>query len=134
MKFIIDTHILIRWMLDLPELSQQHVMLLEETEKEGDSFGISIITEWEIAKLVERGKFKFEINQPLEAWFEKLNQNSYLNVLPLNSSIILDSTRLGKNFPKDPADQLIAATARYHGIPLMTMDDRIQKSGVVALV
>jgi PIN domain nuclease of toxin-antitoxin system len=40
---------------------------------------------------------------------------------------------LGANFPKDPVDQLIAATARCHELRLMTADERIISSGVVSI-
>jgi PIN domain nuclease of toxin-antitoxin system len=35
---------------------------------------------------------------------------------------------------RDPIDCLIAATALTHGVPLVTKDERIQRSGVVATV
>ena len=53
------------------------------------------------------------------------------HVLPLNGAVILESSRLGIAFPKDPADQLIVATARHHGMQLMTVDEGIIKSGKV---
>ena len=38
------------------------------------------------------------------------------------------------DFPGDPADRLIAATARAHRIPLVTSDERIQASPLVETV
>ena len=35
---------------------------------------------------------------------------------------------------RDPIDCLIAATALTHGVPLVTKDERIQRSGVVATI
>ena len=53
-------------------------------------------------------------------------------VLPLTPQIAVAATA----FPefRDPADRLIAATALTHGVPLVTKDERIQRSGVVATV
>ena len=57
-----------------------------------------------------------------------------LSIFPLTPEIAADSVRLGDNFPGDSADQMIAATARHHGLKLLTSDERIRKSGKVAVV
>ena len=131
MKFVIDTHILLWWYLNQTELPQNYRSLLVDLEEKREEVGISVITLWEIATLVASGKY--DTKRPLDNWFEELEEDEMVKILPLNRHIILDSKQLGKNFPKDPGGQLTSATARYHGIPLMTVDDRIKKSGVVAL-
>lgn len=132
MKFVIDTHILLWWYLNKSELPQNYRTTLLDLEQKGEEIGISVISLWEIATLVAGNKY--EIKLSLDKWFEELEEDEMVKILSLNRHIILDSKQLGKTFPKDPADQLIAATARYHGLPLMTVDDRIRKSGMVALV
>lgn len=47
---------------------------------------------------------------------------------------IEESVRLGPDFRNDPADQIIVATARIHGLPLMTADERIRKWGQVPVI
>jgi len=42
--------------------------------------------------------------------------------------------RLPPEFPKDPSDRLIAATAMVEGMPLVTADQRIRKSKVLETV
>jgi PIN domain nuclease of toxin-antitoxin system len=42
--------------------------------------------------------------------------------------------RLGDDFHRDPADQIIVATARCHGLTLITGDDRIRKWGKVRVL
>ena len=39
--------------------------------------------------------------------------------------------QLGRTFPPDPADCLIAATARVHDLTLITSDAAIRKCGAV---
>lgn len=39
--------------------------------------------------------------------------------------IVVDSTQLPSGFRKDPADQLIVSTARVHGCPPLTADEKI---------
>jgi len=46
----------------------------------------------------------------------------------------IEATLLGAEFPRDPADRLIAATARVHGLRLLTADERFRRSGLVSVV
>jgi PIN domain nuclease of toxin-antitoxin system len=45
--------------------------------------------------------------------------------------VAIESEQLGDSFPPDPADRLIAATARVHDLTLITSDQPIRKSGAV---
>ena len=45
-----------------------------------------------------------------------------------------EGVRLGEDFHKDRADQTIVATARCHGLRLLTADERIRRWGKVTLV
>jgi PIN domain nuclease of toxin-antitoxin system len=66
--------------------------------------------------------------------FHDLETHPQIELFALTPQIALESTRLGPKFHTDPADQIIAATARVHGLRLVTADHRIRKSGVVAVV
>jgi PIN domain nuclease of toxin-antitoxin system len=57
-----------------------------------------------------------------------------LTILPLTAKIAAESVRLGDDFPNDPADQIIVATARCHNLTLITADERIRKWGKVRVV
>ncbi len=131
MKLLLDTHIFIWWYLDHPQIPKAYLKLLSETEQRREDLGLSIISLWEIAKLVSLNKIKISFS--LDQWFEEIQEDPGIQVLPLNGRIVLESARLGTSFPKDPADQLIAATARYHELRLLTLDDGILQSGVVAI-
>lgn len=39
--------------------------------------------------------------------------------------IVVESIRLPATFHRDPADQLIVATARVYGVPVVTADEKI---------
>src|SRR5437016_36573 len=56
-----------------------------------------------------------------------------LTVLPLDVEVVIALGRLPGAFHGDPADRLIAATARAHRLPLATHDERIRKSRAVRL-
>ncbi|MBI4366749.1 MAG: type II toxin-antitoxin system VapC family toxin [Deltaproteobacteria bacterium] len=128
---LLDTHILLWWYLDHPSLPMTVAQRIEASE-EHEGLAVSILSLWEIAKLVERGRFRPEFS--LDEWFADLENDAGMWVIPLTARVILESTRLGPHFHRDPADQLIVATARCHNLHLATADERISRSGVVAIV
>lgn len=52
----------------------------------------------------------------------------------INREIALVAARLPANFPSDPADRLIAATAMVDGVPLLTADKNILRSRAVKTI
>jgi PIN domain nuclease of toxin-antitoxin system len=46
-------------------------------------------------------------------------------VLPVNPDVAIESTRLPGGFHRDPADQIIVATARLNDCRLVTSDRQI---------
>jgi PIN domain nuclease of toxin-antitoxin system len=129
---LLDTHILIWWRLDSRRLSRNQIRLLEDLESRGRPVAISAITLWEMAMLSARGRIG--IGEPLDVWLEEIEGHPLLVVLPLTARIAAESVRLGPDFHNDPADQIIVATARLHGLPLMTADARIRGWGKVPIV
>jgi PIN domain nuclease of toxin-antitoxin system len=132
MSLLLDTHIFLWWYLDHPKLSRKHRSLLANCEKKNQAICLSIISLWEIAKLISLGKFNISFS--IDEWFEQILDDPLLEILPLSGRIILESTRLGKKFPRDPSDQLITATARCHSLTLVTKDERISNAKVVAIL
>lgn len=132
MNLLLDTHILIWWFIDSPDLPNKYLKLLTESEQGKHSLSVSIISFWEIAKLVSLQKL--QLTYSLDDWFIELERDPLITIVPLDGRIILESTRLGPDFHKDPSDQLIVATARTLGLKLMTVDKRIVASKKVIVV
>jgi PIN domain nuclease of toxin-antitoxin system len=118
---VLDTHIWVWWVQDDQRLTAVQRQAIQA--QEADVLGVSAISCWEVAKLVERGRLKFSI--PLETWFEKALSYPGVQLLAITPEIAIASTRLPGEFHRDPADQLIVATARSHGCGLITSDARI---------
>ena len=131
-SFLLDTHIVTWWQFDPARLSREQASVLRDLEREGEPAAISAMTLRELAKMVEAGRHK--IDAPLEIWLDEIENHPLLTVLPITSKIAVESVRLGADFPKDPADQIIVATALCHGLRLLTADERIRKWGKVLLV
>ena len=117
---ILDTHIWIWWIDENPKLSVKNREIIQANQTSG--LGISIISCWEIAKLVEKNRLVFEC--PIEEWIEIALKYPGIQLLELSLPIILESTRLS-GFHADPADQIIVATAKIQSSLLITQDEKI---------
>lgn len=57
-------------------------------------------------------------------WLAEVNATLALNEAPLTHEVVLTAREI--SIPhNDPADRLIAATARYYGLRLVTADERL---------
>ena len=128
MTHLLDTHAWIQRALGepLPPLVDQTLTRHAET------LAIADISLWEAAKLVELGRLELSI--PLMEFF-RLAITPELTVLPITSAIAERVAALeAAGFHKDPADQLIVATALVHGLRLISDDARIRQWGGVPLL
>ena len=118
---LLDTHVWIWWVHGDERLGVRLVKSLEQHERQG--LGVSVISCWEVAKLVEYGRL--DLPCPVQEWFEQALNYPGIRLLELTPQIAFESTCLPGDFHRDPADQIIVATARIHNIPLATMDTKI---------
>jgi PIN domain nuclease of toxin-antitoxin system len=126
---LLDTHIWVWWVQGDNRLTQQHQVSIQAHQTDG--LGISVYSCWEVAKLVEYDRLILPCS--LEEWFTSALAYPGIQLLDLTLPIIVESTRL-TGFHKDPADQLIVATARVLGLSLLTADRKILNySGVTTL-
>ena len=83
---------------------------------------ISAISCWELAKLVEKNRIGFSI--PSLAWIRRSLNEFNIRIADLSPEIAVESTVL-RGLNRDPADQIIVATSRILGMPLVTADKQI---------
>jgi PIN domain nuclease of toxin-antitoxin system len=84
---------------------------------------ISPFTAWEIGTLVAKGRLHLTLSP--EVWFETLLALPGVRLAALTPKILLASTELPGTPPSDPADRIVAATARVHGHVVMTRDRKL---------
>jgi PIN domain nuclease of toxin-antitoxin system len=118
---LLDTHIWVWWVQGDARLAGGHQQFLIENEPGG--LGVSVISCWEVAKLVEGGRLVLP-GEVIE-WLEQALAYPGMRLLDLTPRIAVDSTQLPGEFHRDPADQIIVATARPYDIPLLTADRKI---------
>jgi PIN domain nuclease of toxin-antitoxin system len=129
---LFDTHIALWWLEGGDRLTAEQRRAAVAAERGNEKVSVADVSLWEIAMLADRGRIT--LPQGVAAFFDELESNARLEVLPITGAIALDAVRLGKSFPNDPADRLIAATARVHGHTLVTADRRIRDAAVVAIL
>src|SRR5947208_1494039 len=120
---VLDAHIWVWWVHRHERLSKKHVRWIQEHEADG--LGVCVLSCWEVATLVEYGRLALPI--PIEEWLDQALSYPGIRLLDLTPRISLDATRLPPGFHRDPADQMIVATARLHSCPLLTVDAKILK-------
>ena len=118
---LLDTHIWVWWTHGVDRLSDAQKRIVEANEI--DTIGVSAISCWEIAKLVERGRLDLDCD--LDEWFAKAMSYDGVRLLELTPQIAALSTRLPQPFHNDPADQVIVATAMIHRCRLVTSDQKL---------
>ena len=118
---LLDTHIWVWWVSRPDRLQPRRRELLELGADR--VFGVSIISCWEVAKLVEYGRLK--LDRTVGLWIESALAEPGVSLLHLTPQIVVESTQLPQPFHRDPADQLLVATARVFQCPIMTEDTKI---------
>ena len=118
---VLDTHIWVWWVHADAHLTAQQNLWLQEHEPTG--LGVSAISCWEVAKLVEHGRLSLPV--AIDEWMSAALGYPGIRLLELSPQVAIESTRLPGAFHRDPADQIIVATARVNGYPLLTADGKI---------
>ena len=129
-RLLLDTHILIRWLIESRKLSRTQLRVLETAARRGEPVALCAISLLEIAVLASGERPLLKV--PLDEFLRDLNSNPVFRVLPLTWEVALEVASLGAL--KDPADRAIVATARVHRLRLVTSDQRIIDSGLVQVV
>jgi PIN domain nuclease of toxin-antitoxin system len=118
---VLDTHIWIWWVHGDSRLTASQIQHLKNNEASG--LGVSVISTWEVAKLLEVGRLN--LSSPIDQWMSQALAYPGIHLLELTPRIAIESTRLPGSFHRDPADQIIVATARIHGCAVLTADAKI---------
>ena len=118
-----------RWISDSRRLSREQLRAIESSARRRQPLAISAISLLEIAMHVHNGKI--EIDGPLDEFLDTLATSPF-QLLALSPAVAFEAGSL--KALKDPADQVIAATARVHGLRLVTSDQRIIASNLVSTI
>lgn len=131
-RVVLDTHTLVWLKTDPSRLSSAQVAAVSAIEEQGDLLGISAISLWEMAMLIDRRRI--DCPQGLRAFLQEVVDDDSIAVCPVDVRVAAESVAAAPGFPSDPSDRLIAATARVLGVALATADRNIRASGWVGVI
>lgn len=123
---LLDTHAWV-WLLNGdPKLNPKAVKAIEHSLSK-EAVLLSAISPWEVAMLVSKGRLT--LDRDVGEWVGTAVSIPGIRLEPISPEIAVASTRLPGNIHSDPADRLIAATARHLGAFLITDDQLLLDYG-----
>ena len=117
---ILDTHCLV-WIDQADTRMGRTARRLADAAMEATELAVSVMSFWEIALLVARGRLR--LREPIGRWRHQLLERGLVE-LPLGGAVCIAAVHL-QDFQSDPADRFIVATAHAVGAILLTADQRI---------
>jgi PIN domain nuclease of toxin-antitoxin system len=124
--YLLDTHVWIWFQrADLRISPAVRDELLESQRKR--TLFLSPISTWELALLVADGYI--DVRTSVDQFVETATEDGGLQLAPLTPRILIESTRLPGTLHRDPADRILAATARELGLTLVSRDQKLLRYG-----
>ncbi|MGB7034433.1 MAG: type II toxin-antitoxin system VapC family toxin [Xanthobacteraceae bacterium] len=131
---LLDTCALIS-MTEESRLASLAIDVMRAVSDGGGITYVSPITAWEVGMLASRGRLQLLIRP--ERWFANLFDVPGVQLADMSPDLLIASSYLPGQPPNDPADRILAATARELGATLITRDRALLeygKQGHVAVV
>jgi PIN domain nuclease of toxin-antitoxin system len=119
-KYLLDTGV---WLRAVNRAHTVPVRMMRVLEAPRETFGLAAISLWEVAKKVQVGKLS--LPKDLAGWFDAALAPN-VEVLPLERDVVAEAMRLPEFPTRDPADELIVASARIHNLILITTDTKLK--------
>ena len=108
------------WLAHGEPLNDASLAAVADSRQQGLPIAVSPMTAWEIGVLNVRGRLPL-LMEPA-AWFNAIITLPGVHLALLTPEILIQSSFLPGEPPRDPADRIIAATARAMGYRLVTRD------------
>lgn len=113
-KLLIDTHILIWFITEHPQLTNKSKTLIENSQ----SCFISVASLWEIGIKMSLGKLELRIT--LDELVKIILESGFA-ILPINQIHVIKNSELNF-FHKDPYDRILIAQALIEDLEIITSD------------
>jgi PIN domain nuclease of toxin-antitoxin system len=126
---VLDSHVLV-WARAEPRRLSAAARRAIGGARAAGGVAVAAISLYEMARLFAGGLLR-PVGTVSQALLDLVDG---VTVLPITTDIAAFATSFPREFPRDPADRLIAATARAHGLPLVTADRAIRESPLVETV
>ncbi|MBD1886219.1 type II toxin-antitoxin system VapC family toxin [Microcoleus vaginatus] len=128
LRAVADTHAVILYIFGDSRLSVTARTTIEEIAAQGNQVAFSSITLAEIVYLSERGRIN---STTLDLLLREVESDDALVVeIPFDRNIALTLRQVDRSQIPDLPDRIIAATALYLNVPVISRDRRIQLSSI----
>ena len=127
---LLDTHVVIWLGQDYEHISSRARATIQDARKKERGLAVSCITLLEIARLAARGRIG--LAPDAETVLREIEDRFI--VLPITRNIALQAFELPGEYPSDPVDRVLGATALVENVPLVTADRQIRKSRAVPTI
>lgn len=121
---VLDTHAIVWWISEPDRIPAKARRLIGAALKDREPIRASCISIWELAMLADRKRLTFAMGA--DVWISRVEALPFLEFVPVDNDIAVRSIRLKDFAHRDPADQLIVATALGLGATLVTGDRRLR--------
>ena len=128
---IADTHTTIWYLFSDPRLGKAASSFIEETVLKGDHIGVSAISIIEMVYLIEKGRIPATALDDLRAAIA--DPKAVLRYVPVDEQIAIKMAEVPREEIPDLPDRVIAATALFYGVPVLSRDGRIRSSSIQAI-
>ena len=126
---LLDSHVLIWAVADSKRLSRAAASAIRRARL-GDGLAVSAITAYEVAWQIASGRVQAYGTVETSV----LRFLDGVTIRPITPEIAALATQFPEDYPRDPADRIIGATARAEGMTLVTRDERIRRSPLLKTV
>lgn len=126
---LLDSHALIWAVADSKRLSRAAASAIRRARRR-DGLAVSAITAYEVAWQIASGRIQGygTVETSVLRFLEGVTMR------PITPEIAALAAQFPDDYPRDPADRLIGATARAEGLTLVTRDERIRRSPLLKTV
>ncbi len=118
-SLLVDTCAAI-WLANGLSVRQATLDAVDDALRDGIPIYVSPISAWEIGMLASKKRVTLSVTP--ERWFGRLLALPGFELTELSTEVLIASSFLPGSPPRDPADRIIAATARDLGATLLTRD------------
>ena len=125
---IADTHTAIWYLFNDERLSSAAGDFIEKAAAAGRQIGVSVISLAEVVYLTEKSRLPPIAYEDLIAALT--DPDHVLVGIPLTADIVATMPRVQREAVPDMPDRIVAATAVFFGVPVISRDGRIQASNV----
>jgi PIN domain nuclease of toxin-antitoxin system len=135
LSLLLDTHVLLWWQAGAAGAGRMSSAATAAIDG-AVAIYVSPLSFWEVATLRRLGRI--ELDRELGVWVHDLLGQPRMTTAVLTPEAAAWAGDLAPDFPGDPIDRLLYATARDLRLPLVTKDERLRsyaaRSGEVELV